>query len=219
MKAGKANQGKPPRLSALVKQGDIAALKRNRKLINPGNRERLLALAVTDFKSAPKKSSHVNVVRFLILTGARPDFHLVCAATVGPHLDILNTLVEAGADQNIFTAAALGDVATVRDLLRLDPTLASTTTDCAFLGEKAMTALHYACRSELGKANQSLAEQLVLCVAALLERRPARSVESDCTPSPLELCASRGGNVEIARLLRGHSSERTKLHAKGRRLR
>ena len=71
----------------------------------------------------------MELVKFLIQLGARPDFHLVCAATVGPHIDIMNALIEAGAEQNIFTAAALGDVDRVRDLLFVDSTLAGKTTD------------------------------------------------------------------------------------------
>ena len=106
--------------------------------------------------------------------GARPDFHLVCAATVGPHVDIMNALIEAGAEQNIFTAAALGDVERLRDLLRRDSTLASRTTDYKLLGEWGMTALHYACRSELGKVSQAYADQLVRCAELLLDQRPMR---------------------------------------------
>jgi hypothetical protein len=201
MKSGRSARKKPPDLRAIVKHGDVAALKRERRLINANNREQLLALAVTDFKSAPKKPSHVELVEFLIQIGARPDFHLVCAATVGPHVDILNALIDAGAEQNLFTAAALGRVDTVRDLLLMDPTLAIQTTAYGLLGEKDMTALHYACRSELGKVDRAHAEQLVVCAALLLDRRPTRAAESSCIPSPLDLCAARGGNVEIARLL------------------
>ena len=117
--AAKSKTGyrKPAHLGTLVKQGDYLAVKKNRTLINAGNRDRLLALAVRDFKSAPKKPGHVELVKFLIEMGAKPDFHLVCAATVGPHVDIMNALIEAGAEQNIFTAAALGDVDRVRDWL------------------------------------------------------------------------------------------------------
>ena len=130
--------GRPPRLQDLVKKGDLAAVMKNKSLINAGNREYLLALAVTDFKSAPKKPSHVELVKFLIRLGAKPDYHVVCAATVGPNIDIMNALIEAGAEENIFTAAALGEVDRVRDLLCADPTLAGETTDIA--SDKGMTA-------------------------------------------------------------------------------
>jgi len=206
-KSSKTGQERPAQLGELVKKGDYAAIKRNRGLINAGNTERLLALAVTDFKSAPKKPSHLELVKFLIQLGAKPDFHLVCAATVGPHIDIMNNLIEAGAEQNIFTAAALGEVDRVRDLLFTDPTLANKTTDYAFLPENDMTAVHYACRSELAKVNQAYAEQLFLCVEQLLDRRSARRAEFDRggSPhgfgSPLNMCAFRGGNVKIAQLL------------------
>jgi ankyrin repeat protein len=212
-KRSEAGQESPRRVQDLVKKGDLAALKQNTSLINSGNREYLLALAVTDFKSAPKKPSHVELVRFLIELGAKPDYHLVCAATVGPHIEIMNALIEAGAEQNIFTAAALGEADTVRDLLRTDPTLADKTTDSA--SDKGMTALHYACRSELGKVNQAYADRLFLCAELLLDARSAPRADFDraASPhgfgSPLDMCAWRGGNVQIARLLMKHGWQPT----------
>ncbi len=212
-KRSETGHGSPPRLQDLVKKGDFAAVKKNRSLIKAGNREYLLALAVTDFKTAPKKPSHVELVKFLIQVGAKPDDRLVCAATVGPHIDIMNALIEAGAEQNIFTAAALGEVDRVRDLLCTDPTLADKTTDIA--SDKGMTALHYACRSELGKVNQAYADRLFLCAELLLDRRSAPKAEFDRAGSPhgfgspLEMCAWRGGNAKIARLLIRHGWQPT----------
>jgi hypothetical protein len=204
----KTGDRKPVHLGTLAKKGDYAALKSNRRMINASNQDRLLALAVTDFRSAPKKPSHVEIVRFLIQMGAKPDFHLVCAATEGPHVDIINVLIEAGAEQNIFTAAALGDVDMVRHLLSKDPTLAGKTTDYDLLRMKDMTALPYACCSELGKVNQAYADQLFLCAELLLDHGSTRMAALDGGVSPLGLCgvlcASRGGNVKIAQLLMAH---------------
>ena len=105
-KSGETGHESPSRLQDLVKKGDCAAIKKNENLINAGNRDYLLTLAVMDFKTTPKRPSHVELVKFLIQLGAKPDFHLVCAATVGPHTDIMTALIEAGAEHNIFTAAA-----------------------------------------------------------------------------------------------------------------
>jgi hypothetical protein len=116
-KKKKTGQEAPSRIQDLVRKGNITAVMQNKSLINASNRDYLLTLAVTDFKSAPKKPSHLALVKYLIESGARPDFHLVCAATVGPHVDIMNALIESGAEQNIFTAAALDDVDRVRELL------------------------------------------------------------------------------------------------------
>src|SRR5262249_44098743 len=118
--------------------------------------------------------------------------------------DIIGPLVEAGAEQNIFTAAARGDVETLRNLLRKNPALAGKTTDYALLGERQMTALHYACRSELGKVNKADAQRLVRCVALLLDAKAPQAINSESAASPLALCALRGGNVEVARLLMAH---------------
>jgi ankyrin repeat protein len=116
----------------------------------------------------------------------------------------MQALIEAGAEQNIFTAAALGEADRIRKMLSKDPSLSSESTSCELLGEENMTALHYAARSELGKVSKRRAEQLVLCVAQLLDGRSTGVTESDGSASPLDLCASRGGNVEIARLLMAH---------------
>lgn len=201
--ANKAGDRKPAHLGTLVKKGDFAALKNSRTMINAGNRDRLLALAVSDFKSAPKKPGHVEIIRLLIEMGATPDFHLVCAATVGPHVDIMNALIEGGAEQNIFTAGALGDLDRLRALLRADSTAADSATDCELLGERGMTPLDYACRSELGKISESCADRLVLCTKLLLDQRPTRLAGA------LELCAARGGNVRIARLLLAYGCQPT----------
>ena len=53
----------------------------------------------------------------------------------------MNALIKAGAERNIFTAAALGEVDRVRDLLGTDPTLADKTTDLA--SDQGMTASRY----------------------------------------------------------------------------
>jgi hypothetical protein len=53
--------------------GDYAAIKSNQGMTTGGNRDRLLALAVSDFKSAPEKPSHVDVVRLPIAMGAKQD--------------------------------------------------------------------------------------------------------------------------------------------------
>ena len=193
----KAGDRKPAHLETLVKNGDYLAVEKNWTLITAANRDRLLALAVSDFKSLPKKPSHVELVKFLIEMGAKPDFHLVCAATVGPHVDIMYALIVAGAEQNIFTAAALGEVERVRQWLLLDSTLATKTTH-----NENMTALHYACRSELGKVNQAYADRLFRCAELLLDLRPAQVAELD--RGELDLCAYRGGNVRIAQLLMAH---------------
>jgi ankyrin repeat protein len=212
-KRSETGKGSPPRLQDLVKKGDLAAVKKNSSLINPRNRQYLLALAVRDFKRAPKKPSHVELVKFLIQLGAKPDYHLVCAATVGPHIEIMNALIEAGAERNIFTAAALGEGDRVRDLLGTDPTLADKTTGLA--SDQGMTALHYACMSELGKVNQAYADRLFLCAELLLDRRSTARAQLDRAGSsrglgsPLELCAWRGGNVKIARLLIRHGWQPT----------
>ena len=96
---------------------------------------------------------------------------------------------------------------------RTDPTLADKTTDIA--SDRDMTALQYACRSELGKINQAYADRLFLCAELLLDRRSAARAEFDRggsphgSGSPLDMCAWRGGNVKIAQLLIEHGWQPT----------
>jgi ankyrin repeat protein len=116
----------------------------------------------------------------------------------------MNALIEAGAEENIFTAAAMGDVDMLRHSLSEDSTLASSTTDHDSLLERHATALHYACISELGKVNQAYADQLFRCVALLLDKKLTRVTELARTDNSLDLCAFRGGNVKIAQLLMAH---------------
>jgi ankyrin repeat protein len=200
-----ADQGKHLHLYELVKRGDYAAVQSQRSLIDAGNRQHLLAHAVRDFKSAPKRPGHLALVKFLLELGAKPDFHLVCAATVGPHVNIMTALIEAGAEQNIFTASAMGEVDRVRHWLASDRGLAYQAS-----AEQGMTPLHYACRSELGKLNDAYKEQLFLCASLLLGQRPTNvakftsAVSLHAQGSPLDMCAWRGGNIKIARLLIEH---------------
>ena len=151
----------------LVKKGDYAAVKTNRSLINASNRERLLALAVDGLQVSAQETKPRGIGRVSDSDGRKTGFSSrLCSDRRAP-IDIMNALIEAGAEQNIFTAAALGDVDRVRDLLSSDSTLANKTTDYDVLDERDMTALHYACRSELGKVNQAHADQLVLCACSL----------------------------------------------------
>ncbi len=168
-------------------------------------------MAVTDFSSAPKKQTHVGLVKLLIEMGASPDFRFVCAATVGPNLAIVEALLEAGAEQNIFTAAALGAIDQLHRFLSADATLATQSTGHELLSETGMTALHYACRSELGKLTRFHADRLALCVSCLLDHRPQYDRETDGAFTPLDLCASRGGNVRIATRLLAHGWRATSM--------
>lgn len=204
---------KPVHLATLVKRGDFAAFQRNPSLINVRNRDRLLALAVTDFKSAPKKPGHVELVRYLIQKGARPNFQLVCAATIGPHLDILNALIEAGAEQNIYTAAAIGDVKRLCKFLADISKSTQQISDEVEFSHQCLHALNYACASELGKVDEVHAQNLIDCAKLLLDQCSTRIGNRDPAINPLDSCASRGGNQKIAELLiaRGWSPSITTL--------
>jgi hypothetical protein len=71
-KKHEAGDARPPRLREIVKRGDFVAFKKNRRAVNATNRQPLLALAVMDFKRAPKKKSHLDLVKLLIEMGAKP---------------------------------------------------------------------------------------------------------------------------------------------------
>ena len=84
-KRSETGNGSPPRLQDLVKKGDLAAVKKNSSLINARNRQYLLALAVRDFKSAPKKPSHVELVKFLIQLAQTRLSARMCSDRRTPH--------------------------------------------------------------------------------------------------------------------------------------
>ena len=109
---------------------------------------------------------------------------LVLLACTGGHRRVLDALLAAGADLDVFDAAALGYVNQLEILLGLDPTVAADTT------AGGVTALHLAARfGHLG------ATRRLLDAGA----DPAALDADGHTPADL---ARAGGHVELGAILR-----------------
>jgi len=109
---------------------------------------------------------------------------LVLLACTGGHRRVLDALLAAGADLDVFDAAALGHVNQLEILLGLDPTLATATTPAG------TTPLHLAAR--FGHAGAS---RRLLDAGAEPDARDA----SGQTAADL---AVAGGHAELAAMLR-----------------
>ena len=87
--------------------------------------DRLLAMAAQNNNTAPKQPGHTEIVDFLIAHGARPSCGMLFEAARDGSQAIVDRLVAGGAELDIFTCSAIGDLALVRvtsnataDLLR-----------------------------------------------------------------------------------------------------
>jgi ankyrin repeat protein len=109
---------------------------------------------------------------------------LVLIACTSGHRRVLDALLAAGADLDVFDAAALGHINQLEILLGLDPTLATE------VGPGGVTALHLAARfGHIGAARR------LLDAGA----EPATADAAGYTPADL---AAAGGHVELAAMLR-----------------
>lgn len=137
----------------------------------------------------PKTEGHVAVANRLLYAGADPQiragrYHctpILLAALGGEALFI--PLLRKHSPNDIYTAAALGDVKRIQSLLKEDPALAQIP------DANGMTALHYAAASRLGIHNVARAQHIASCVAVLIHAgadvnvtHPIGHPEGRCTP-------------------------------------
>jgi len=171
-------------LAALVKAGgDLNAVYRNYRALH--------ALIQEDpHKAGTPTPERVGCLAWMLSHGADPELPgawpaaraLVIAAFQGEWAYV-DEIREAGATINIFTAAALGDDRKVSALLANDPTLA-TAVDVG----GALTALHCAAGSQLGRTREKTATGLLACARRLL----------DAGADPNALATSWGHQVSVA---------------------
>lgn len=93
---------------------------------------------------------HREVIRWLLARGASAapvqgdgDWAPLHFAAAPAKADVVDVLLEHGARMDVFAAAALGDARTVRELLRIDPALATSR------GPDGATPLHFAASPEV----------------------------------------------------------------------
>jgi hypothetical protein len=89
----------------------------------------------------------IQAVRKLLRAGVKPHWDWVCEAMRGSHLALAEVLLEAGVVRNVFTTAAMGDVARLRRRLSRAASDARLTASME-PGSQRVTPLHVACASD-----------------------------------------------------------------------
>jgi hypothetical protein len=167
----------------------------------------LLGKVCQDFHTVRKHPGHLTLARYLIARGAKPEVTMVCEAARGGHLDLIDLLLEAGLGPSLFTAAALGQIDRVAQILTENPSAARER------DVHGMTPLHYCAASVLWKQNEGL--------TATFEKVCARLIDAGADlnalgtyyglsgVSPLMYCAWTGGHPGVATVLLDNGASMT----------
>jgi len=97
--------------------------------------------------AAALREGDVKAVRARLRAGAKPHWAWVCETMREGHVALAETLLASGAERNLFTMAALGDVAGLKRRLRRTPAEARLTAAMA-PSSANVTPLHVACASD-----------------------------------------------------------------------
>ena len=97
--------------------------------------------------AAALRQGDIQAVRKLVRAGVKPHWDWVCETMRGSHLALAEVLLESGVARNVFTMAALADVARLRRRLGRVPTDARLTASME-PGGRRVTPLHVACASD-----------------------------------------------------------------------
>ena len=129
---------------------------------------------------------------------------LVIAAFVGEPAYV-RALVDAGASRDIFTAAALGDVAVVKALLKKDRALAATR------DQGLLTTLQCCGGSRMGASDKTIAAALVEIARALADAGadPNAQTKSWAHHVAVSYFVIRSGQIETLKLLLGRGMDAT----------
>ncbi|NKB65630.1 MAG: hypothetical protein GKR89_01095 [Candidatus Latescibacteria bacterium] len=168
------------------------------------NPQPLLEKVCQDFHSIRKGDAHFTLARHLLDCGARPTLALICEAARGGHGPLVQILCQARGQDDIFTAAALGDWQSLQCILQTAPD------QIAVVDDQDMTPLHYVCASSLWKNDPPEGADFVAACDLLL----AAGSQVDAVGSyhgldgitPLFYCAWTGGHLEVAQRLLQHGA-------------
>jgi hypothetical protein len=155
--------------------------------------------------AAALRHGDVKAVRARLRAGAKPHWAWICETMREGHLSLAEMLLASGVEPNLFTMAALADVAGIKRRLRRSPGQAVLTVDMTPNFAK-VTPLHVACASDWrGHGPARMAAQVD--AAKLLKdhgadlNAKARCGLDDATPL---LCACwTSGNAALVRWLLG----------------
>jgi ankyrin repeat protein len=156
-----------------------------------------------------------KLVRSLMTAGVKPQWSWVCETMRGGHLALAEMLVTSGVQQNVFTMAAMAEVARLKRRLGRVPTDAKLTANVE-PASGHVTPLHVACASDWSSHGQvGMSAQLE--VAAALAERGAdlsaiaryRGIEG---ATPLFCACWSSRNVSLARWLLNRGAIATDEH-------
>jgi len=150
--------------------------------------------------SAPKTENHLRIVRLLLGAGADPTVRAARAmmtpallASIAGHRAMVDLFLKRMPERDIFTAAAVGDAARVRSLLKRDPNLARAE-------DATRTALWHTAASRLHAHDRGTAAGLLGAARALLTAGADPNTVG-CGVPALYYAVGHAGNHPLAELL------------------
>lgn len=170
-----------------------------------------LFAVVFPYRAVPKSDRHPPLVTLLLgkindeYKRSRLARRLVGAATQSGSRSLVDALIEH-ADQDVYTAAALGDLDTVHEWIKQNRRVVR------YGDESGKTPLHYCASSALGRSDERVAQNLVNVAHLLLDW--GADIEATCKPeggspfglSPLECAVSHGDNPDLVSVLVNHGA-------------
>ena len=191
-------------MRAAIKLGDVEKV-RNLFPHSSFPTDSLLAMAVQDYNTASKHKGHEQIVDFLISKGATPRLNMLCEAARTGSQALVDRLVSAGAELDIFACAAIGDLARMKRLLKRDPNLAKSKTPLETHCYQGFTPLHLCCMTALGRQSPSNERQFLevgmLLVECGAEINASATFYRSLAVTPLDMAAHTGGNIALIEFL------------------
>jgi hypothetical protein len=119
--------------------------------------------------AAALRQGDIKIAQKLLAGGMTPHWSWVCEAMRGGHLALAEVILESGVEQNVFTMAALGDVARLQRRLSRVPTDARLAADLEPASQR-VTPLHVACASDWWSHGQHRTSAQLDVAKILVER-------------------------------------------------
>jgi hypothetical protein len=159
--------------------------------------------------AAALRQGDIKTMRKLLRAGIKPHWEWVCETMRGGHLTLAELLVKSGAERNVFTIAAMGDMAGLRRRLGRVPTDARLSVSMEPSSHQ-VTPLHVGCASdwrvhgpERMSAQVEVAEVLRRNGADLNAAARYRGLDDT---TPLFCACWSSGNLALVRWLLDHGA-------------
>jgi ankyrin repeat protein len=163
------------------------------------NVQLLLQKVYQDFHTIRKHNGHLDLAKHLLECGAAPELTMFCEAARGGHQKLIELLFEGGLKRNLFTAAAMGEIESVRQIIMTHSSVVRET------DVQNLTPLHYCAASVLWKYNRSsegnFAKACTCLIDAGADVNALGTSHGLSDISPLTYCAWTGGHPGVAKIL------------------